>query len=141
MSWDICIQEIPGDIGSLDDIPNDFRPRPLGLRSEVIARIKQTLPQADFSNPSWGVLDQPGFSIEFSMGSADVCDGFTLHVRGGGVAVATIARLLDHLKLRGIDLQIPDFFSPEAAEASFRDWQAYRDRVIHPESSKNSTDD
>ena len=137
MSWDICIQDIPKDVRNLEDIPDDFRPSPLGLRSDVIARIKEVLPETDFSNPTWGVLDQPGFSIEFSMGSAEVCEGFTLHVRGGGAAVATITRVLDHLKLRGIDLQIPDFFSPEAAEASFRDWQAHRDRVAQSRDSSN----
>jgi hypothetical protein len=130
MSWDISIQDLPREAKSVADIPNDYRPSELGTRSEMISRIQQILPEADFSDPSWGILDHAEFSIEFSMGSAETCRGIMLHVRGGGSAVATIERLLDKLKLRAIDCQAGDFFSSQAAEASFGQWQAYRDKVI-----------
>ena len=130
MSWDISIQDLPADAQSIDDIPQDYAPKPLGTRSELIARIQQILPEADFSDPSWGMLNELDFSIEFNMGSEEVCDSIGLHVRGGGPAMATVARVLDHLKLRGIDCQAGDFFSIKAAEASFGGWQAFRDRVV-----------
>jgi hypothetical protein len=44
------------------------RPGPLGTRAELISRIRELLPETDFSDPSWGILDEPGFSIEFNMG-------------------------------------------------------------------------
>ena len=135
MSWDITIQDIPQGIQAIDEIPDDFQPKPLGPRRDLITRIHQIFPDADFSDPSWGLLDRPRFSIEFSMGTAEICDSFALHVRGGGDAVARVAQLLNHLGLRGIDLQVPDFFSVEAAEGSFREWQAYRDRSSPPNSS------
>lgn len=130
MSWDISIQDLPADAKTVADIPDDYQPSPLGPRSEVIARIQQILPNADFKDPTWGNLDGGDFSIEFNMGADEICDGFMLHVRGGGNAMATVARLLEHLKLRGIDCQTGDFFACEAAEASFGEWQAFRDRAI-----------
>ncbi len=63
------------------------------------------------------------------MGDEEVIHSIMLHVRGGGNAMATIARLLEHLKLRAIDMQTEDFFSLPAAKESFGEWKAYRDRL------------
>ena len=130
MSWDILIINFPEDLQSLSEITHGLKPTPLGKRDDVIAQIHQVLPGADFSDRSWGILDHSGLSIEFNMGKEEVCDGVTLHVRGGGSAIATIVQLLEHLKLRAIDHQTGEFFSAEAAHASFGQWQAYRDRAM-----------
>jgi hypothetical protein len=106
----------------------------------LITRIQELLPETDFKDPSWGILDGKGFSIEFNMGSKEICDGFMLHVRGGGdIATTVVARLLQHLRLRGLDCQTGDFFQHDAAEESFRQWQAYRDVVIHKKDSDASS--
>lgn len=136
MSWDIFIANFPADIASVKDMPEDFKISPLGPRSEVIARIQELLPEADFKNPTWGVLDGKDFSIEFIMGHEEICKTFALFVRGGGsTAMTIVARLLQHLQLRGIDCQTSDFFRQDAAEDSFRRWQEYRDQVIHRKDS------
>lgn len=83
MSWDISIQDLPHGITSVQDIPDDFEPRPLGDRSEIIARIAEFAPSADFSDASWGELVTPEFVIEFNMGRGELVDGMMLHVRGG----------------------------------------------------------
>jgi len=130
MSWDISIQDLPRDVQNVTNIPDDYLPSPLGSRDKVIARIHEVIPDVDFSDPTWGILDRPDFSIEFNMGVEEICNGFMLHVRGGVGAAETVARLLQHLQLRGIDCQTGDFFSLEAAQDSFDQWQAFRDRVI-----------
>jgi hypothetical protein len=130
MSWDISIQNLPADAASLADIPNDYRPEPLGPLQEVIKRVQEVFPAADFSDPSWGLLRNEEFSIEFNMGRHEICNGFMLHVRGGGGVALAVERLLRHLNLRGIDCQIGEFFSLEAAEASFKQWREFRDRVV-----------
>lgn len=133
MSWDISIQDLPTGIQSLEELPASFRPALLGHRSVLIARIQEIFPEIDFSDPAWGTLALPESIIEFNMGSAVVCEGFMLHVRGGGNPVPTVARLLQHLRLRAIDCQTGNLFSPEAAEASFSEWQQSRDRTAQPE--------
>ena len=130
MSWDIQVFDMPSHVRSISDIPAGFQAIPLGTRDEVIVRIKQVFPNAVFSSPSRGTCMFPGFEIEFSMGSKEICDGFGLCVHGGGNAVAAISNLLQHLQLRAIDCQTSEFFSPEAAEASFKEWQAFRDRGL-----------
>jgi len=141
MSWDIVILDFPPDAVTVADLSGrDFKPGPLGPRNDLIARIREILPEADFKNPSWGVLDSEDFSIEFNMGRKETCDMISLYVRGGGhTAMVIVAKLLQHLKLRGIDCQTSEFFRYDAAEESFRKWQKYRDQVVQRKDSNASS--
>ena len=141
MSWDISIQDFPADAKQVADIPDDFQPKPLGARSSLIEKIEEVFPDADFSDPAWGILDRADFSIEFNIGEDEICEDLMLHVRGGGpAAVTAIDELLARLELRAIDCQTDEFFSVAAAEASFADWQAYRDKVIGSEEDQNNSE-
>jgi hypothetical protein len=130
MSWDIFVQDLPREAKIVADIPADFKPRSIGGRSTIIAKIKEVIPTADFSDASWGRIEGDGWSIEINMGKTEECDGFVFHVRGAEAAVGTITTILQHLGFRALDSQTGEFFAGGAdAEKSFRDWQAFRDRV------------
>ena len=142
MSWDVYIDNFPLDIERVADIPDDFRPAPLGNRIDLIAKIREVVPDTDFSDPACGVLEARNFCVDFRMGASEVCKSITLEIRGGGNPAAFVAALLDHMKLRAIDCQTSEFFDTEAAKASFADWQRYRDQVLGNKSGPNdeSTD-
>lgn len=131
MSWDIFVQDLPKNAKKVAEIPNDFRPAALGPRSAVIQRIKEVVPYADFSDPSWGLIDGKDWSIEVNIGEDEICDGFALHVRGGDEAAGVVGAILEHLNLRALDAQTGEFFvaGPEAT-ASLAKWRAFRDRII-----------
>jgi hypothetical protein len=132
VSWDIFVQDLPQEVRSIADIPADFRPQAIGNRAEVIRKIRELLPEADFSDPSWGRIDHEDWSIEVNLGEDEECTGFALHVRGGDAVVSVIAAILAHLDLRALDSQTGDFFvaGPEALK-SFQKWRAYRDQVVN----------
>jgi len=131
VSWDLFIQDLPKGINSIAEIPEDFAPQPLGRRDELIARIKELVPGADFSDPSWGVIDGPGYSVEVNMGQAEEVDSFAFHVRGGDLVVGLIADLLDHLKVGALDPQSDTgIFQRDKALESLRRWREYRDQVV-----------
>lgn len=132
MSWDIFVQDFPQTAATIGDIPADFQPASIGKRSAVIERIKEIVPIADFSDPSWGLLEGDGWSIEINMGSEEDCQGFSLHVRGDDPAVGIVASVLQHLELRAFDAQTGNFFvaGPDAIEP-FRTWRSYRDRLAN----------
>lgn len=130
MSWDISIMDLPADARSVSDIPEDFKPNPLGQRSHLIRSILQVATTADFSDPSWGVLDTDSFSIEISMGDSQIVDSIALHVRGSDGAAGAVADIITHLELRAVDSSTGDFFDPATGVDSLRAWPAFRDRAI-----------
>jgi hypothetical protein len=130
MSWDVFVQDLPPDARAVADIPHDFRPGAIGRRSEVIEAIQQVVPDADFSDPSWGKIDRDSFAIEVNLGQDERVSSFVFHVRGSGNAPQLIDAVLESLELRAIDSGTGEIFSLEAAVRSFREWNDYRDGVM-----------
>lgn len=129
MSWDLFLQHVSGEYATVESIPSDYSPPAIGSREELIRKLHEAIPEIDFSDPSWGILDGPGYSIEISIGERAELRGIALHVRGAGEAIPIVSKIVAASELRAIDAQTGEFFSEEAAEESFRGWQAYRDRV------------
>ena len=131
MSWDIIAQDLPASVTSVEDISDDFQPKPIGNRAQLITQIQQVVPQVDFTDPSWGIIEGDDWSIEVSMGDEEFCNSIAFHVRGGDGAIGAVSVMLDKLKLRAINCQSNDFFTagPESLE-SFQAWCRYRDRVV-----------
>ena len=104
MSRDIFVQDLPRGIRSVADIPDDFEPKPIGNRADIIATIKLIAPRADFRDPAWGVIAEPNvFHIEVSLGPDDQLNGFAFHVAGGAEAEHLLGRILDALRLQALD--------------------------------------
>jgi hypothetical protein len=120
----------PPDVETVEDIPDEFAPGPLMSRQSLIDGILTVVPDADFSNPAWGKIEGPGYSIEVNVGDDDPVESFGFNVRGGDLADVAIADILDHLELRAIDESSGDFFDRQASVESLQGWRAHRDRVI-----------
>jgi hypothetical protein len=132
MSWDILLQSLPVGIRSLDEIPADYVPPPLGPRADLIRRIVARLPAVDFSDPAWGRLDGETFSIELNLGTEAEAKALMLHIRGSAEVLGAVREISEALGCRAIDCSegnIIDFESPHASEVWSR-WRAYRDRVL-----------
>lgn len=136
MSWDVYIQDFPPTAKTLAEIPDDFELRPIGMRSDITAMIRDVIPSVNFTNLSWGTFENNDFSIEFQMGDEENCTSVFLLVRGGGNPVPLIAALLDRLQLRGVDLHTGEFFDVESARDSFGTWQSYRDKILAAKDGK-----
>ena len=131
MSWDLFVQDLPPGIRSIAEIPDDFRPRPLGARSQIIERIWHAAPETNFSDPAWGQLDGEGFSIEVNLGEDEEVVSFALHVRGDERAPFMVETILKAVGLRALDPSSnTGIFEVGKASESFARWRAYRDRVV-----------
>lgn len=133
MSWDIFVQEIPPDVESVAEISGEFRPGPIGTRASIIEAIRRVVPDADFSDPSWGKIDGPAYSIEVNIGADDPVTSFALHVGGGDQVVYVVHDILAELGLRAFDPSNPSgiFSLDDGSLEGLRGWRAYRDRVLH----------
>ena len=131
MSWDIFVQDLPRDARTVADVPDDFVPKDIGERSEIIASISEVIPKSDFSDPAWGRIDGQGWSVEVNLGDSETCSGFSLHVRGSDEAIGAVDAILQALGLRAIDSQTGELFvAGQDAQASFARWRQYRDSVL-----------
>jgi hypothetical protein len=137
MSWDIFVQDIPPTAQNIDDIPQNFAPQPLGLRADILRRIQAVVPEADFSDPSWGTYEGPDFSVEFNIGDDSTVDGLALHVRGGDAAAGFVADLLLQCGWRAFDPSSQSgIFDPAAALHSLQRWRKYRDHVLRSDKAR-----
>ena len=129
MSWDVFIQDLPQDARRIADVPDDFQPRPLGARADVLARISSLFPDADLADPCWVKVHRDGYSIDVSFGDDDPVTGLTLHIRGSDDAVTAVINLIDALGGRAIDSWTGEFFDQAVALHSIRRWRAYLEEI------------
>jgi hypothetical protein len=131
LSWDIFVQDLPPGIRSVTEIPDDFVPGAIGRRASVVEAITTVAPDVDFSDPAWGRIVGPGYSVEVSIPGDDPIESFAFHLRGGEMEPGIIAEILERLGLRAIDPQSETgLFDPATAAGSLRRWRAYRDQVV-----------
>ncbi|MCX4539141.1 DUF4259 domain-containing protein [Streptomyces sp. NBC_01565] len=84
--------------------PRHYAPDPLGRRDDVRAAVTQACPEADLSDPAWGELSGPTWSVELNIGSEDPVDLIMLHTRGpGGDVLTDVLRLAEALRCRVLD--------------------------------------
>jgi hypothetical protein len=95
MSWDLSVFGSESPPPRVDDMPKDWAGTPLGPAADVRAKLSAVFPELDWTNPTWGLLEGPGFSFEFNMGREELLTGFMIHVRGSGDPVPWLMRMGD----------------------------------------------
>ena len=132
MSWDLLIFHPPEGATAVDEIPNDFDPPVLGPAADVRQRLLERVPGLDLSDPTWGQLSGPTWSIEVNIGRKDPIRSIMLHVRGGGDdALPVISLIGEALGARVLDISTGDFLTGGAGDADgWHSFQQYRDQVL-----------
>ncbi|MET9922911.1 hypothetical protein ABZZ04_38515 [Streptomyces sp. NPDC006435] len=132
MSWDVFLLRLPDDITSVQEIPADHTPAPLGRRDDVLAAVARAVPEADLSDPGWGTLSGPTWSIELNIGSNDPVESIMLHIRGSGDDVLTpVFRLAESLRCGVIDCTDGELIAP-GQSSGWHSFQQFRDQVVGP---------
>ena len=129
MSWDLFVQDW-GSARTLEEIPDDFQPKPIGTRTKMVEQIKQAEPTVNFEDESWGIIENDQFSIEFNMGPDELLNSFSIHVRGNELAIPCIGNILKYLNLRATDGSTPEFFDTNNAITSLQNWIEFRNKVL-----------
>jgi hypothetical protein len=131
MSWDVHVIRLDRPAESVEDLPQDFVPPPIGASDDVRAAISKSFPATDWTDPSWGVCDREGFALEFSLGRDEPVDSFGILVHGSGDPVTPLLHMCAANDWQALDVQTGEFLDPRTPErsswAKFCEW---RDRVI-----------
>ncbi|MDH2389097.1 hypothetical protein QCN29_09890 [Streptomyces sp. HNM0663] len=132
MSWDVLLLRLPDDITSVQQIPDDYAPAPLGSRHDVLAVITEAVPDIDLSDPTWGELLSRTWSMELNIGAEDPVDSVMLHIRGSGDDVLTpVLRLAEAMRCKALDCAEGDLITP-GQTSGWHAFQQFRDRVMGP---------
>lgn len=117
MSWDIFIQDLP-PVPRVEDIPRDFKPRPIGDRAGIIARILKVLPMAERQDGDWLFAkgDDIDLSLQIHMEDETLVRYIVVHVEGGEQSATAVAALLRELGLRAMDTATGDLFDAATLE-------------------------
>jgi hypothetical protein len=107
VSRDIFVQDLPEGVGSVGEIPENWRPGGLHFGpAMVIDAVTQLVPSADFRDPTWGYIGLAGVDIEVDLhGATEPLQSFALHIRASDAdaANALVGRLLERLGVRALD--------------------------------------
>ncbi|MCM2577925.1 hypothetical protein [Streptomyces meridianus] len=94
MSWDLLLMPVPDENAVFDELPEDGEGPSLGRRAQVLAALAGTMPDADLSDPAWGVLEGPTWSLEINVSDSDPVEAIMLQVHGTGDDVLTVVHRL-----------------------------------------------
>lgn len=134
MSWDVLLMPLPDEIASVNDLPDDHEPPPVGPAERVLARLRDAVPDVDLTDPAWGLLTGPSWSVEVDIGSEDPVRSVTLHVRGSGDDVLPVVlRIAAALGCRAVDYSTAELLTGAEDLAGWHGFQGYRDRVLGQE--------
>ncbi|MFG3497917.1 hypothetical protein [Streptomyces sp. NPDC047928] len=132
MSWDVILLRLPDNVTSVQEIPADCTPDPLGRRHDVLTAVTQAVPDVDLSDPTWGELFGPTWCMDVNIGSEDPVDSVMLHIRGSGDDVLTpVLRLAEALRCKALDCAEGDLIAP-GKTSGWHAFQQFRDRVVGP---------
>jgi hypothetical protein len=130
MSFDIFVQDIPAAAKSVDEIPEDFVPKPIGTRSAVVLAISKVAPEIKFSSPEWGTIEGDDYSIDVNLGLNDPVTAFAFHLYGGEGGLLIIADILDELGARAFAPGTESgLFEIDRTTEAFLRWQEYRNKL------------
>ena len=117
MSWDIFIQDLP-EVRSANEIPEDFRPRPIGERELLATRIRKVFPMAEPQDDDWFFVKAPDMdlSLQLHLEDAKQVRYILVHVHGGPQSASGVAALLRELGLRALDTATGDLFDAATLE-------------------------
>ena len=126
MSWDVVLLK-----EKFDTNDKDYQPPTLGKRMELISQLTSILPNLDFSDESWGIMEGDGFSIEFNIGNNENVDSIMLHIRGGGDPIQIIQGIMQEFKWESLDCSTGDFMElNNVSNESWTKFQTWRDKVF-----------
>lgn len=138
MSWDVFLFDGPSTPDPIDGAPNDWKPEPIGSSESARAAISAEHPAVDWRDPTWGVLDGEGWSIEFNVGKDEIVDSIALHVRGGGDPLPAITSLCRANAWVAFDTSTGELLNLERpSREGWSGFTAFRDEVVGSASRRN----
>lgn len=133
MSWDGIIMRL-GNARSVQDLPSDFQPPPVGTSESIGELLRRSFAEADH-RIGQSSIDGDGFWLEFNYGchtdAAGMVSAIGIRSNAGKGCLEPLRRICDALHSRLFDCQTGELadLSEETVE-SMKTFSEWRDRAI-----------
>lgn len=139
MSWDVSFFAAKTPPPRFEEVAADWKPEPMGARSEIRAKIDECIPGVDWREPSWGRYVTDQFCCEFNIGhDGEPCDSFMVHIHGQGDVVATLRSLETRWGWYLLDLTQMEWL--HCCESDDAGWKHFQDFCRGEKGNTNSDD-
>lgn len=113
------------------EMPEDWKGEALGTCAEVRALISKAIPEVDWTDPAWGVVELGDASLEFNIGEGEPIDGIMIHARGDGGVVKVLFSLAEATGWFFLDCSEGEWFHHMAnPDASWEAFRQFRDKIF-----------
>ncbi|RKS72648.1 hypothetical protein CLV35_2896 [Motilibacter peucedani] len=123
MTWDVYALRAPG-VRSVEALPEGYEPPAVGPFDEVLALVREALPDVDASNESWLTLRRPGFSLEIGLGKSvsvhDVYFYVTVEDEDAHSAVSAVLDVCRALRITPYDTETGEVLTTESGPPAYR---------------------
>ncbi|MCP3932691.1 MAG: hypothetical protein GY705_26775 [Bacteroidetes bacterium] len=130
MSWDGLIfngKDIPE---SIDGVPENWKPHPIGNPTEVIAALKRAAEDATLTSDGYFVIDGKQFSIELRIDIDDkIIDSIGVRIVGDGKPMDVIIDICQKNHWVLFDNQSGDLINLNQPHQTFEKYTSWRDKT------------
>lgn len=134
MSWDVFLFRVPEGITSYNQLPDNFKSEAMGYPDNIISTLEALYPTLHFDDKEHGELELGGAAIDLDLQFTDEgrVNVIAMSVYGGGDPISIIQKICKALGCKAIEPVTCDFIQFNGdGEASFQQWQDYRDFVVN----------
>jgi len=115
VTWDIYALRGPGGARTVEQIPEGWQPPPVGTHEEVLDRLRETVPQADLSDPTWVRIRGESWLVEAALGKAPQVHDVSFYVTGDGPEpVEAVLKVTRALRITAYDTETGEILTPES---------------------------
>jgi hypothetical protein len=115
MSWAIYAMRGPGGVRRLDDIPDGYSPPSLGTAEEVVALVREVVPDVDATKRSWLRMEGPDHDVEMTIGKGVEVRDVTFYINGGTASIPLVMKISSRLGVTPYDTESGNFLTEESA--------------------------
>lgn len=129
MSWDVFLHKFSRRYSSVDLIPHDEQPLPLGSVTNVQKAVSDVFPGTNWDDPTWGIHDGEFGSVEFNVGEDDPVQSLALHVRADKAIIGGVLQLCERMDCQAIDGTESNFLDQsENPSSGLEKWLRHRNQ-------------
>ncbi|HEU4948080.1 MAG TPA: hypothetical protein VFT31_13085 [Kribbella sp.] len=115
MSWAIYAMRGPGGVRRLEDIPDGYAPPSLGTPDEVVAKVREVVPDVDATKRYWLQLKGPDHDVEMSIGKSVQVHDVTFYINDGPRSIPLVMEISSRLGVTPYDTESGTFLTEESA--------------------------